>query len=76
MSKVSKLHRKWLKNWEYKLAYQELAPEFELAREVLREGGLLDGYRAMASDREREAEAEEWCEGLISDTGDPLAPKD
>jgi len=33
----------------------------------LREGGLLQGYRDMASDREREHEAQEWCEGLISD---------
>jgi len=65
MSKVRKLHRKWLKNREYKLAYQKLAPEFELAREVIREGGFRDGYLAMASDRDREVEAEEWCEGLI-----------
>jgi hypothetical protein len=28
---------------------------------------LLQGYRAMAADREREAEAEEWMEGLIGD---------
>jgi hypothetical protein len=34
------------------------------------EGGLLDGYRAMALDGEREAEAEEWSEGLISDAAD------
>ena len=32
-----------------------------------REGRLLDGYREMASDTEREAEALEWSEGLISD---------
>ncbi|HEX5483971.1 MAG TPA: hypothetical protein VFZ08_15220 [Terriglobia bacterium] len=30
-------------------------------------GGLLSGYREMANDRERESEAEEWCEGLIGD---------
>ena len=35
-----------------------------------REGGLLEGYRAMVSDREREAEAQEWSEGLISDAAD------
>jgi len=35
-----------------------------------REGGLLDGYRAMAQDRAREAEAQEWSEGLISDAID------
>ncbi len=31
------------------------------------EGGLLAGYREMANDREREAEAREWCEALIGD---------
>jgi hypothetical protein len=30
-------------------------------------GELLSAYREMASDRERETEAQEWCEGLISD---------
>lgn len=30
-------------------------------------GELLSAYREMASDREREREAEEWCEGLIGD---------
>jgi prevent-host-death family protein len=28
---------------------------------------LLAGYREMAADREREAEAQEWSEGLITD---------
>lgn len=32
-----------------------------------REGGLLASYREMANDQEREAEAQEWCEGLIGD---------
>jgi hypothetical protein len=31
------------------------------------EGGLLAGYREMAADRQREAEAQEWSEGLITD---------
>jgi len=31
------------------------------------EGGLLAGYRDMAADRQREAEAQEWSEGLIGD---------
>jgi hypothetical protein len=31
------------------------------------EGGLLAGYREMAADRHREAEALEWSEGLIND---------
>lgn len=30
-------------------------------------GGLLEQYREMANDSEREREAEEWCEGLIGD---------
>jgi hypothetical protein len=28
---------------------------------------LAEGYRQMAADREREAEAEEWVEALIGD---------
>ena len=32
-----------------------------------REGRLLAGYREMANDQEHEAEALEWCEGLIGD---------
>jgi len=35
-----------------------------------REGGLRAGYQAMAADSEREAAADEWCEGLISDAAD------
>ncbi len=35
-----------------------------------RQLGLLDGYRAMVLDREQEAEAQEWCEGLIGDATD------
>jgi ribosome-binding protein aMBF1 (putative translation factor) len=35
MTKVSDLHRKWMKTQEYRKAYQELAPEFELARAVI-----------------------------------------
>ena len=31
------------------------------------EGGLLAGYREMAADQQREAEAQEWSEGLIND---------
>lgn len=32
---------------------------------------IAEGYRAMARDPEREAEATEWTEGLIGDGGDP-----
>ena len=63
MSKVRKLHPKWLKNREYKLAYQKLAPEFELARGVIREGGLRDGHRAMASDRDQEVKQKSGAKG-------------
>ncbi len=31
------------------------------------EGRLLAGYLEMAADREREADSQEWSEGLISD---------
>ncbi len=31
------------------------------------EASLLDDYRLMAADQEREAEAQEWVEGLIGD---------
>ena len=35
MTKVSDLHRKWMKNKQYRKAYEELAPEFRLARAVI-----------------------------------------
>ena len=35
MSKVKDLHRKWMKSKNYRKAYEELAPEFELARAVI-----------------------------------------
>lgn len=35
MTKVNDLHRKWMKSKEYRQAYQELAPEFALARAVI-----------------------------------------
>ncbi|MDR2837561.1 MAG: hypothetical protein LBV49_03190 [Azonexus sp.] len=31
---------------------------------------LDDGYRAMAADKAREAEAREWCNALIGDVAD------
>jgi ribosome-binding protein aMBF1 (putative translation factor) len=36
MTKVSDLHRKWMKSPEYRTAHQALAPEFELASAVIR----------------------------------------
>jgi transcriptional regulator with XRE-family HTH domain len=35
MTKVNELHQKWMKNKEYRKAYEELAPEFALARAVI-----------------------------------------
>lgn len=35
MTKVNDLHRKWMKKKEYRQAYEELAPEFALARAVI-----------------------------------------
>jgi hypothetical protein len=35
------------------------------------ESELLAGYRAMARDQAQEAEALEWCEGLIADAIPP-----
>lgn len=37
---------------------------------LAQQGGLLDGYREMASDKEREAEARAWSEGLMPDATD------
>ena len=36
MTKVSALHKKWMKNKDYRQAYDELAPEFALARAVIK----------------------------------------
>ncbi len=43
------------------------------AEELAKDGSnkLRDGYRAMARDRAREAEAADWTEGLIGDAGNP-----
>ena len=35
MSKVSDLHKKWSHNPEYRAAYEELGPEFDLARVLI-----------------------------------------
>ena len=36
MTKLSELHRKWMKKKEYRNAYAQLAAEFELARAVIK----------------------------------------
>lgn len=40
----------------------------DLARPHVASDELLDGYRAMAMDEEREREALEWSEALIGDS--------
>jgi hypothetical protein len=42
----------------------------DLLRPHVSGGTLEDGYRAMAADTAREAEAQEWVEGLASDSVD------
>lgn len=37
---------------------------------MAQDGGLLDGYREMARDKTREAEARSWSEGLMPDATD------
>jgi hypothetical protein len=52
----------------------ELADLVREAAERLANGGdlrLISGYQQMANDRDREAEAIEWSEGLIGDASTP-----
>lgn len=35
MSKISDLHKKWSRDPEYRAAYDELGPEFDLARSLI-----------------------------------------
>jgi len=35
MSKLDDLHRKWMKNPKYQVAFEEMKPEFELARALI-----------------------------------------
>lgn len=42
----------------------------DLARPHVLDTAMDDDYRAMAADREREAEASEWVNGLIGDGTD------
>jgi hypothetical protein len=39
----------------------------DLAKPLVVEDSLLTGYREMAADREREAEAQDWSEATIGD---------
>lgn len=42
----------------------------ELVRPHVLDTALDDGYRAMAADKDREAEALEWCNTLAKDLAD------
>lgn len=42
----------------------------DLLRPHVVDTSLDEGYRAMAADQEREAEASEWCNGLMGDMAD------
>jgi hypothetical protein len=42
----------------------------DLAKPLVSDAALLEDYRAMAADREREAEASTWVEDLIGDAVD------
>ncbi|MDR3390967.1 MAG: hypothetical protein P4L77_04460 [Sulfuriferula sp.] len=42
----------------------------DLVRPYVLDGVLDEGYRAMAADKEREAEAGEWSNALIGDMAD------
>jgi hypothetical protein len=42
----------------------------DLVRPHVLDSSLDDGYRAMAADKEREAEAMEWCTAFGKDLGD------
>lgn len=35
MSKLDNLHRKWMKDREYRAAFEDMKPEFELARTLI-----------------------------------------
>ena len=45
-------------------------PRPNLVRPIVSKKELDRGYRAMAADKVREAEAHEWCEALIGDVAD------
>jgi predicted CopG family antitoxin len=42
----------------------------DLARPHLTPSDIVEGYRAMAADEEREREATEWSENLVGDVAD------
>ena len=42
----------------------------DLLRPHVLDGSLDEGYKAMAADQTREAEAQAWCNGLANDNAD------
>ena len=42
----------------------------DLLRPHVLDTSLDDGYRAMAADKAREAEAMEWCNAIVGDVSD------
>jgi predicted CopG family antitoxin len=42
----------------------------DILRPHVTEAKLREGYQAMAADADREAEAQEWCNGLAGDMRD------
>ena len=42
----------------------------DLLRPHVMDTALDDGYRAMAADKEREAQAQDWCTALAKDMAD------
>lgn len=42
----------------------------DLVRPYVVDTSLDEGYRAMAADKDREADASAWCNGLAGDIGD------
>ena len=42
----------------------------DLLRPHVMDTSLDDGYKAMADDQEREAEAQDWCNALAKDVAD------
>ena len=48
----------------------------DLVRPYVMDTALDDGYRAMAADKAREAEALEWCNALAGDMADQIMAAD
>lgn len=58
--------------WLYRRVGKRRMSQFieDLVRPHVLDTSLDDGYRAMAADASREAEAQEWCNALAKDFAD------